>query len=273
MILEIEFEEDCETLNVEFGEVQDVSDGGYERGLAEGESIGYEKGHAEGVTEGYDNGYAEGETDGYGKGYVTGETNGYNNGYNSGYVIGEEAGYQNGLSTGQQLEREEFWDNIFTSLNGNFTNAFSARAWTDETYNPTQDIVCSKVSAVSVFNSSQITDTKVRVEVRVSSANTMFTGCSNLKTIPYLGFFGVTSNSSIFTSCANLENITFGGEIQVALSISAASKLTNESVQSIIDHLADLTGKTSAKISFHSTVISKLTQEQINAIGAKNWTF
>lgn len=55
MILDIEFEETNDTIDVEFGKVYDISDGGYERGYAAGK----EDGHAEGYTKGHTDGLAE----------------------------------------------------------------------------------------------------------------------------------------------------------------------------------------------------------------------
>lgn len=56
MILDVKFEESKTTFDCDFVEVHNISDGGFERGLAEGERIGYEKGSAEG--------YSQGEADG-----------------------------------------------------------------------------------------------------------------------------------------------------------------------------------------------------------------
>lgn len=50
----VKFEELEQTLVAEFGEVQNVSDGGFERGY----KAGYEKGEADGLRKGYDEGLA-----------------------------------------------------------------------------------------------------------------------------------------------------------------------------------------------------------------------
>lgn len=62
------------------------------------------------------------------------------------------------------------------------------------------------------------------------------------------------------------------GTISIALSFAYCSLLTAESVQSIIDGLADLTGGTAQTIEFHSTISNSLTDEQVLQIAAKNWT-
>lgn len=80
MYLEIEFEEQDQSFDLEFEQVTEISDGGYERGYAQG----YETGKGDGLTEGY----AKGETDGYGKGYEQGNTDGYTTGKTEGVTEG-----------------------------------------------------------------------------------------------------------------------------------------------------------------------------------------
>lgn len=57
MYLEIEFEEQDNSFDLEFEQVTEISDGGFDRGYAEG----YENGKGDGLTEGY----AKGETEGF----------------------------------------------------------------------------------------------------------------------------------------------------------------------------------------------------------------
>ena len=69
-----------------------------------------------------------------------------------------------------------------------------------------------------------------------------------------------------------LENIKISGKAGKDFEIKNSPRLTDKSIQSIIDALADLTGKTSAKVTFHPTVKAKLTEEQLATIESKNWT-
>jgi hypothetical protein len=80
MYLEIEFEEQDNSFDLEFEQVTEISDGGFDRGYAEG----YENGKGDGLTEGY----AKGETEGYGKGYEQGNTDGYTTGKTEGVTEG-----------------------------------------------------------------------------------------------------------------------------------------------------------------------------------------
>ena len=203
-----------------------------------------------------------------GKGYA----DGYEDGHKDGYDNGKTDGLTEGIEQGKQAEYDRFWDMYQTSLGGNYSGAFGSFGWTDETYNPKYTIVCDKGNAVMAFRNAQITTTKVPIEIRVASAGMMFSNCKLLKTVPYIGFFGVTNTGSIFSGCSALEDVIFGGEITTGFGFGNCSKLTNASVQSYIDHLADLTGQTSQKVVFHSTVGNNLTDEQKATFTAKNYT-
>ena len=100
----------------------------------------------------------------------------------------------------------------------------------------------------------------------------MFYGCSKLTTIPQLDVSSGTSFSSMFNRCSSLMTISFvEGCIKRAISFASCSLLSDESVQSIIDGLADLTGGTSQKVTFHPDISGKLTEEQKQQVLNKNW--
>ena len=76
-----------------------------------------------------------------------------------------------------------------------------------------------------------------------------------------------------FTSCVKLREVRFkANSIKGDLNISQSPLLSAESVQSIVDGLADMTGGTSYKLTLHADVKAKLTEEQLATIAAKNWT-
>lgn len=194
------------------------------------------------------------------------------------YTVGgggdDDGSYDQGYTDGQTA----VWSNFQSNCGGDYQYAFANTGWTDANYNPkpTGTFVCT-VSAENMYGTSstksaKITSTKVPIEVRGCSASYLLAYCSTLKTVPYIGFFGVTKNSTFAAGCYALEDITFDGEITLGISFASSSKLTNASVQSIIDHLANLKGQTAQKLTFHNTVGSKLTAEQKATISAKNWT-
>lgn len=87
-----------------------------------------------------------------------------------------------------------------------------------------------------------------------------------------LNFAHVTSCANCFDGCSNLVDVRFvEGSISISLTISAPN-LSDDSVRSIIDGLADLTDKTAQTLSLHGDVKNKLTEAQKTNITNKNWT-
>ena len=224
--------------------------------------------------------------------------------YAAGYARGQKAGnYGEGYEAGQQAEYDRFWDAL--QDNGNRTDYFAAFVfWDDETFKPKYDIIPSG-TAMYMFAKSQITnlvtcienagivfdtsksphvgylfnDASSLVEAPIidatssSSVDRLFNGCVSLKKAGVIFPENkITAFANAFARCGNLEDFTAYGVIDIPLSFANSSKLTTASVQSIIDHLADLTGKTAQTLTLHATVGGKLTDAQKASITAKNWT-
>ena len=101
-----------------------------------------------------------------------------------------------------------------------------------------------------------------------------FANCYNLQEIKGELDYSECASSSIaaFTNAWSLKEVRFRKEsVKVSLSISSTSVLSDMSVQSIIDGLADLTGGTAQTLSLHATVKAKLTDEQKAQVSSKNW--
>lgn len=82
-----------------------------------------------------------------------------------------------------------------------------------------------------------------------------------------------TSLAGIFTTTNNLTEVRFvANSIKLSLSLAPSSKLSAATIQSIIDGLADLTGKNAQTLTLHATVGGKLTQAQKDTAKTKNWT-
>lgn len=199
----------------------------------------------------------------------------YDAGYAKGQAEGGGGSYDEGYEAGQKAEYDRFWD-IFQK-NGNPANyyyKFAYSGWTDENFNPKYDIVTGSgtSSANAMFYSNKnITDTKVPIIVQGSSAANAFYD-SNFVTIRKLVLHEGVSLNLTFSRCTALENIIFDGVIGQDIDFRYSGKLTNESVQSVIDHLKDLTGQNALTLTFHATVGGKLTEAQKATITAKNWT-
>lgn len=195
-------------------------------------------------------------------------------------LVGEYSkGYENGYEAGQISEYDSFWDTYQSNGNRiNYMRAFAEAYWKDVIFKPKYPITCAMTqsyhtrNAESVFQASDITHIDTPITVTGLTMTAFFSGCDVLETISSLTLNDVAGFVNTFTTCKKLKNITIGGSIDVNISFSDCSLLTDASVQSIIDHLKDLTGATAQKLTFHNTVGSKLTDAQKAAITAKNWT-
>lgn len=139
-----------------------------------------------------------------------------------------------------------------------------------ETENPTQITAngmfqaCSKLVSVYFLNE----------EIGFDNVNSMFDDNRRLKTVRGKINLSTAKNiGGMFYRCEALEDVEFTPlTIKLSISFAESSKLSNTSIQSIIDGLADLTGQTTQTLTLHVDVKSKLTQEQIATITSKNWT-
>lgn len=193
---------------------------------------------------------------------------------------------------------DTFWDSFQQNGNLNiYDRAFGGAGWNDTTFNPKYSI--RPASAREMF-------AKTRITKKESLSNVDFSQCEDF----YMTFMGsyfielpvinasngkdfyysfnssydletieklimsenVTRIEGMFSGCGALKNITFEGVIPKSISFLHSSLLTSSSVQSIIDHLKDLSGGTAQTLTLHATVGGKLTDEQKASITAKNWT-
>lgn len=121
-------------------------------------------------------------------------------------------------------------------------------------------------------------DTYEGIVITTQGFNAMFNFASSLKTIKgRLNPYNAQNYQYAFNQCSALEDVEFiSGSIYPSwnsgISFLRCSKLTDKSIQSIIDGLCDLTGETAQKLSLHTNVINKLTDEQKVQILSKNWT-
>lgn len=101
----------------------------------------------------------------------------------------------------------------------------------------------------------------------------MFKNCYSLVSLPTLDFSSGTTLSYVFQNCYALEDISFvPNSIKLSISFAQSSLLSDESIQSIIDGLADLTGATAQTLSLNTNVKSRLTTQQSENIASKNWS-
>lgn len=230
----------------------------------------------------------------------------------SGYGQGGGSGdnYYNVFWDTFQLNGERLsYENAFKcDIGDKSTNYKKYQYWTKDTFKPKYDIKPTRAN--NMFHQWTYTDENgewldlekhlqecgVVLDVSNTTVCTWMFGGTSIKVIPELLFPDtVTSFQSIFYSsnvttirkfkvnrnavftssfygCANLENIIFVGEIGKSLNIASSPKLSDASIQSIIDCLVDLTGETAQVLTFYADVKAKLTEAQIAQITSKNWT-
>lgn len=87
--------------------------------------------------------------------------------------------------------------------------------------------------------------------------------------------FSSVTNASYMTGFANIPKLVecrfVSNNIKLNFNISKSPNLSADTIQSIIDGLADLTGGTAQTLTLHATVGAKLTETQKATITAKNW--
>ena len=225
--------------------------------------------------------------------------------YAAGYAAGQKAGgYGEGYEAGQQAEYDRFWD--LYQNNGHrqdYQNAFSGIGWTEETYQPKYTIYHTGYPIYMVFRrcgfvdlGKAIRDSGKQVVLDHQMLQFTFQQCPNLEVIDGVSFpTPLTYISGAFANCAKLrkiqtlpisenattleftnipalEEISFSGVIPANISFAQSANLNGDSVESILDHLADLTAKPAKTLTLHATVGGKLTDAQKASVTAKNWT-
>ena len=166
---------------------------------------------------------------------------------------------------------DTFWDSY--QNNGNRTdygNAFYGAGWNDTTFNPKYTITIA--SGSQIFASANMTEINVDILLNCASWQLAFNQNRSIVTVKKI----ILARNNIefdrtFQYCTNLTNITFEGVIGKSISFTHSSSLSEESVQNIIECLADLTGGTAQTLTVHNYVGTKLTDTQKAIITSKNW--
>jgi hypothetical protein len=212
-----------------------------------------------------------------------------------------DAGYDTGHKEGKKAECEAFWD-VFQD-NGNRTTykyAFSEN-WNDDIFKPKYDIKPTDASVM--FINSQIVDLKGCLErqgvvLDTSNCTTILQIFQGAKTkyIPTLDLRKCTSMSYAFNTasietieklivsettplgtsfqyCSGLTTIVIEGIIGVNVSFGNCSKLTVDSLKSILSALKDISGTgTSLTCTLGATNRNKLSTAEKAVATQKGWT-
>ena len=210
----------------------------------------------------------------------------------------DDGSYDEGYEEGRKVFWSTYQDNGNRS---NYLYAFSN--WPEAAFKPMYNIYPTNAQSMLANVSWTCTLPEIEVECGMKfdfSRCTNFNGMLAWNNIKNVGFIDTTAcaelnlafaNSSFetmslklkndgsqkmtntFSGCSKIINLTITeGLIGTSVSFNVAKDLSLDSVQSIIDHLKDLTDQTTQTLTLHADVGAKLTEEQKAQVEAKNWT-
>lgn len=205
----------------------------------------------------------------YDAGYAKGEKEGYEKGHTAGVADGIEQGKAEAIENlpGGYIKVDPTWTNFAHLCNGRRYSLGENLKYSD-TANGTN------FSQMFYGWDSDGPHIIPSLDLRKGTLfNSMFQWSATIVEIGEMDISNATSVSGMFGSCDGLERISFvPGCLKISISFANSGKLNDVSIKSIIDGLADLTGKTAQTLTLHATVGGKLTQAQKDAASAKNWT-
>lgn len=205
---------------------------------------------------------------------------------------------------GRNDEYDSFWD-IYQD-NGNrqsYNMAFGGTGWTDDTFNPKYNIVPTQANnmfntsyivnlkgildklgvtldfsqtsyASNCFSYSSITDVGVVDCANAVDFPPMFTHATRLKNIEKIVIYENQTFPSVFNNALELENVVFDGVIgKNGLNLQWSTKLSKDSLLSLLNCLQDKTGDTTAewKVTIGTTNKAKLTDSELLIASNKGW--
>lgn len=172
-------------------------------------------------------------------------------------ILQAKADYDAVYDAGKQAEQATFWDVLQAKGERvNYMYAFAYDRFSDANYNPKYPINTKSGTTPSRYmfaQSTGITDTKVPIYANGGDVNYTFQGATGLETIRELKLLETQSFTSTFASCSGLKNITITGTIGKDISFKDCSKLTPQSVESIVTHLKNYSG-TSSEFTYTVTI-------------------
>lgn len=219
---------------------------------------------------------AENQQKVYGAGYEKGKAEGgggsYEEGYEQGKIDGDISKYATSLSFMNAVFPDDYEITISVQ---NLSTMPSFRGTKGVTKVTLTDVSLDKqyTAYQFLYLSQSIEELVLEDGIRFGSAGLLCNSAGALRrVIGAMDMSGVNADN-LWGGCYELEEIRFVPTTIVAnVGFQHSSKLSADSIQSIIDGLADLTGQTQQTLTLHNAVGSKLTDAQKAAITAKNWT-
>lgn len=206
---------------------------------------------------------------------------------------------------GKQAEYNTFWDNYQNKGNRlDYSKNFCGQGWNNETLKPKYNLTLHGANATfnycnydgslkellskqgitltfpDSYNISQLFDSSKFTEIGIldfstvkhTSSGYIFRGCANLHTIEKIILSQVVSLifTDWFNGCTELHTIAFEGVIENDINFQWCTKLTHDSLMSIINALSDtVSGKT---LTIGETNRAKLATDEIEIAENKGWT-
>lgn len=205
---------------------------------------------------------------------------------------------------GKKAEYDEFWDSFKNIWQTQYL--FAGSAWNDTTFKPKYDLIVGAYNCSGMFQLNQVSNIKSRLlecgvkldlskcvnflngfsnaattelpEIDLSNCDTIsgtFGNMPNLTSIDKVTFKDGVSFSNTFRNTSNLEHISIGGTIgQNGFDIHWSTKLTHDSLMSIIDNLKDYSTDTSGTewvVTVGSENKAKLTDDELDIAQNKGW--
>lgn len=174
---------------------------------------------------------------------------------------------------GKQAEYDRFWDVYqYRGQSMNYSHKFYA--WEDSIYNPKYPIY-SKNYMNGAFSYANFTDVKVPIISEGATMSSLFDSWTKGITIPELRVTENSTYANAFRYCTNLETVNFTGVIgKNGLNLQWSTKLSHDSLMSLINCLQDKTGDTSGtswEVTIGAENLAKLTQDERKIAENKGW--
>lgn len=112
-----------------------------------------------------------------------------------------------------------------------------------------------------------------------TNISNMFCGCISLRKLDLssFDFSNVTNVTNLFqsggaSSIIEIRMPPFGKGLKISHTIGASTQISQDSLTSIVESLADLTGETAQTLTVGSTIKNRMTDAQKQLAADKNWT-
>jgi hypothetical protein len=255
----------------------------------------------------YNSGHSEGWSDGWISGNNQGLEQGRTEGIEEGKAIGYEEGKTDGIAEGKKSQYDEDWDNLQNFGNKN-NYAYFFRSTAFEFIRPKHKVKAGGNDGVpqlcfSCSNLKKIEAEYFDLSGLPNSASSQglyyaFGSCPKLEEIEDIGIpplkrydyaFAWSNNlhtiakirpdentafTNAFQGCRALMHIIVDGVIAKAVNFQDCTKLTHDSLMSIIDALKDFSGtSTWNTITLGADNLAKLTQEELDIMHLKQWEY